>query len=77
MYGDTPTRNAFGMNMQLQMDTLRKITNVMTSMKVKSQKVNLYKFQKGIILSSKSIVGLFNMLKDRYNLKYLLTRRIN
>ena len=78
MYGDTPTRNAFGLDMQLQMDTLNKITNVMSSMKVKSLKVrSLYKFQKGVILSCKSVVGLFHMLRDKYNLKYLLTRRMN
>ena len=34
MYGDTPIRNAFELDMQLQMDTLNKITNVSASDKL-------------------------------------------
>ena len=36
-----------------------------------------YLFQKGILLSSKSLVELYNHLRAKYNISYLLTNRLN
>ena len=77
-YGDISQRNGYGMNLDQQNDTLSKVIKVMASMKVKSpQTKSLYKFQKGVILSSKSIISLFNMLKNMYNINYIMTQRLN
>ncbi|KAK4295516.1 hypothetical protein Pmani_031930 [Petrolisthes manimaculis] len=34
-------------------------------------------FQKGIVISSKSVVTLYESLKERFNISYILTRRLN
>lgn len=36
-----------------------------------------YPFQKGIVITSKSLVSLYDDLRKRFNINYLLTRRLN
>lgn len=78
MYSDKSSRYAFGINTDMQMEVLDRVTSLMSRMKVKSPKTRyLYKFQKGVRLSCQSLIGLFDMLKSSYNIEYLLTQRLN
>ncbi|KAK3883367.1 hypothetical protein Pcinc_012305 [Petrolisthes cinctipes] len=40
-------------------------------------KGRVYPFQTGIVISSKSLINLFDDMKKLYSVKYLLTRRVN
>jgi hypothetical protein len=40
-------------------------------------KSSLQIFQKGIIMSCKSLEGLYEFLKERYSVEYILTHRLN
>ena len=42
-----------------------------------NRKKALYEFQKGIILSCHSLLGLFDILKDFHNIDFIMTRRLN
>ena len=49
-----------------------------TTVKVKNPKSkSLYKFQKEIMLSNPSLICLFQMLQKLYDVKYILTHRLN
>lgn len=37
----------------------------------------MYQFQKGIVLLSLSLMGLYKMLNEMYGLEYILTRKLN
>lgn len=76
MYGDKQQRCAFGMHLELQEDILLRMVNLMSTMRVKNSR-SLYAFQKGIILSCKSLIGLFEMLKQSHQLDFIMTRRLN
>lgn len=78
MYGDTPSRNGFGINLAHQLIILNKMVDTMSTMKVnKSLCKSTYKFQKGILLSCYSLSELYEMLHNLYDIKFLLTRRLN
>ena len=78
MYGDFEGRNAYGINLESQKDTLNKVIDVMKTMRVKTSKAkSLCKFQKGIIRSCKSTMALYEMLKASHNIEYMLTARLN
>ena len=78
MLGDVQMRSGFGMHMEQQTNVLNKVVDCMSKMKVKSLKTRcIYKFQKGVILSSKSLIGLFNMVKINFGINYILTQRLN
>lgn len=69
---------AFGVDLEKQTSTLYKVIEVMNTMRVKKSKTkSLYRFQKGIILSCKSTIGLYDMLKSTYGVEYILTERLN
>ena len=77
-FGEKQSLNAFGINFDHQISVLNRMTEVITSMRVKNPvSKGLYKFQKGVILSSQSIVGLYRMLQRSFNLEYILTRNLN
>ncbi len=77
-FGEKQSLNAFGMNFDHQVSVLNRITEVITSMRLKNPVSNgLYKFQKGVILSSQSITGLYRMLQKSFDLEYILTRNLN
>lgn len=46
------------------------------SMRVCGSK-SLYQFQKGPVILSQSLPKLYEMLKERYNISYILTYRLN
>lgn len=65
----------YGKQLEFQRDILEKMTKLMCSEILgKSQKLS---FQKGIIVNNASLDGLFTYLKDKYNMEYLLTSRLN
>lgn len=70
------SRNAYGQNLVEQNIVLEKMIQTAEEMRVGGKNF-LYQFQKGLILSSKSLSKLYQMLKDKYNVAYLLTYRLN
>lgn len=77
-FGAKQSLNAFGINLDDQSSVLHRMIDVMTSMRVKNPlSKGLYKFQKGVILSSQSLLGLYKMLQESFNLEYILTRNLN
>ena len=59
-----------------QLNVFLKIISLMEKSIVSSKK-SLLPFQKGIVISSKSMISLFKDLKDRYDISYIITRRMN
>lgn len=78
-YGDVPSRNAFGTDLENnQINILHKMSDMMETMRVQnSRPKGLYPFQKGIILSCKSLVRLLERLNAMYNLEFIITQRLN
>ena len=68
--------SAFGVNLNDQMKIIQKMTEVMTAMRVVRHRA-LLPFQKGIIITNKSLEGLYHYLVTTYNLEYIMTRRLN
>ena len=59
-----------------QLNVLLKFISLMKKSIVSSKK-SLLPFQKGIVISSKSMISLFQDLKDRYDISYIITSRLN
>ena len=77
-FGDKRSRNAFGVNLCEQVNVLHRIAEVISTMRVKhAQRKGLYMFQKGVVLSSHSLIGLHNMLRKSFGVEYILTRKLN
>ena len=74
-HSKTITRNAFR-GTSYQLNILNATISLMENSLVSSKKT-LLPFQKGIIFTSKSLISLFNELKTRYNICYIITRRLN
>lgn len=77
MYGDVKSRNAFGIDKDRQTGILHRMIDVMLTMRVKHQDSRLYQFQKGVLSSCRSLLGLFDMLKHMFNISYIETQRLN
>lgn len=71
------SRLAFGINLDAQITILNNMIDLMISMKVNSRRGGFFAFQKGVILSSESLKGLYSMIKDLFGVDYVLTRRLN
>lgn len=72
-----PSKNAFGINLKDQKEVLEKTSNVIKTLRVGKHK-SLIQFQKGILLSNRSIVELFLYLQKRHSdVQYILTTRLN
>lgn len=67
---------AFGLAVEEQNDIINKMNDNILQLRASGKKV-LLPFQKGILLSNKSLVGLYDYLKDNYNFRYILTDRLN
>lgn len=77
-FGEKRSLDAFGVNLSHQTNILLKMIEVMSSMRVKDPlRKGLLMFQKGAILSSYSLIGLYNMLQESYKVQYILTRKLN
>ncbi|KAK9721166.1 hypothetical protein QE152_g21681 [Popillia japonica] len=74
--GNNPTKNAFGIDLDNQEKILDNISSTMEQMIVGKHK-SLISFQKGIILSNRSLKELYKHCNKEYGVEYLLTRRLN
>lgn len=72
-----PLKGGFGHpeTFEKQKDILNKVTEVVSGMRVKGKKV-LLPFQKGILVSIKSLLGLLEFLQCKFSIKYILTTRL-
>ena len=70
------SRNAYGLNLENQNEILKCMTETVKSMKVIGSK-SLYPFQKGLLVSSESLPKLQEMVKEKFDISYLLTYRLN
>lgn len=66
----------FGIHFQEQSAVLEKVKQVAGSMRRKN-KSSLLPFQTGILISTAAIQGLYNDLKEKFNIKFILTSRLN
>ena len=71
---------AFGLHYNLQKKALLEAIDVFTHLNQitcprKTEKLKPYQF--GLIISTKSLMGLYDHLKSQFNLKYILTTRLN
>nr|CAH7759843.1 unnamed protein product [Callosobruchus chinensis] len=71
-----PTRNAYGTNLDEQTVLLDKMSDLVNSMRVGNHK-GIIPFQKGILLTSRSLKALLPYLQEKYNVEYILTSRLN
>lgn len=67
---------AYGIHLEYQNQILSEMLTTAKNMRV-GEKGSLYPFQKGIILSCTSLSSLFAMVSQRYNVKYIMTYRLN
>lgn len=72
-----PMRAGFGFtpHFDKQAEVLNKMRNVTSTMRVKNKR-SLLPFQKGIIISITSLFGLFEDVREMYDIKYILTTRL-
>lgn len=68
--------SAYGLELENQSQILRNMESTIQNMRVNSKK-NLMPFQKGILMSIKSLEMLFEDMRSKYNIKYLITNRLN
>ena len=66
----------FGIHLEEQSAVLDQVKMVVSSMRRKN-KASLLPFQTGILISVEALRGLFNALKDLFNVKFILTARLN
>lgn len=77
-WAEKKTRNAFGVHLDEQKQILYKMMYVARTMRVRQPKrKGLFPFQKGLLVSSQSLLGLYVMLKEKFNIEYILTRKLN
>lgn len=70
------TKKAFGCSIHKQREIIESMSNLIESMHVQGHK-SLLPFQKGIILSNNSLLGFYEFLTSKFNMKYILTYRLN
>ena len=70
------SRIAYGLQLEKQNGVLKQMISVAGSMRVCGHD-KLLPFQKGLIMSSRSLQNLYIMLKEKYGITYLMTYRLN
>ena len=75
-YADKPLRCGYGLKLSQQNVALDKMEQLISATRVGNHRA-LIPFQKGILMSIKSLRSLFPELAARYDVSYLLTHRIN
>lgn len=68
--------NGFGVSLEIQKNIILEVSSIILKMKV-GKKTTMLPFQKGILLSNSSLIGLFEYLNITYNMTYILTSRLN
>lgn len=69
------SRNAFA-SLENQNSVLNDMIKTAVNMRVYGSN-SLYQFQKGLVISSQSLLKLYEMVKANFGISYLLTSRIN
>lgn len=78
VHRDKKERCAFGLHIEVQTNVLLKMAKMMSTMKINNSLCGSFcNFQKGVILSCHSLLGLLAMVKENYNLDYIITRKLN
>lgn len=81
LYGSHSGSHAYGINLEKQNETLNNMNEFIEQMRV-GKRTSLMQFQKGILLSNKSLQAMLTYIKDKYSteefqVQYILTRRLN
>jgi hypothetical protein len=69
-------KGSYGIDLTTQNNTLDEMTHVIENLRA-IKRSTLLPFQKGILISNKSLKGLYEYLNEHYDLEYILTRRLN
>lgn len=69
-------KKAFGLALEIQNGIIDKMTATISSLRAKGKRC-LLPFQKGIIISNNSLKLLYEDLKTRHDVKYILTYHLN
>ena len=78
IFSDKKERCAYGIHIETQTNVLLKMVKMMSTMKGNnSASGSVCNFQKGIVLSSHSLMGLYVMLKENFNIEFIMTRKLN
>ena len=67
---------AYGIHQKQQEDALMKMETLIKTMKI-NKKTKLLPFQKGILMSIKSIQSLFHVLNSSHNISFIFTSHVN
>lgn len=70
------SQKSFGLDLENQEKILDNMTHQIGKLRVYGKKT-LLPFQKGIIANNTALKNLFHYLKENYDIKYLITRRLN
>lgn len=77
-FGTCSGCNAFGTNINSQISLLNEVTSQISVMIVGGKKAkSLLPFQKGILLNNKSLIQIYNYLKSKYDIQYIMTYHLN
>lgn len=71
-----PSKKPYGLNIDFQNKALNDMLMTISG-KLCVGKTTMQVFQKGIIISTKSLMSLFEELKRKLDIKYILTHRLN
>lgn len=71
-----PTKKPYGLNIDFQNEVLNDMLITISGMTCVG-KTTMQIFQKGIIMSIKSLINLFKDLKSKFNITYILSHRLN
>lgn len=74
--GNYPSKNAFGTDLENQKRKLNQMSQFIASMRVGKHK-QMIPFQKGILLTNRSLIEMYDYLKRKYEFEYVLTSRLN
>lgn len=73
---DRPIASAFGMHTKAQEEVLRTFHSVCEKMRL-GKRTTLLPFQKGFLISIRSLLCCYSDLQKTYNIKYIFTARFN
>lgn len=74
--GKVPNKSAYGTHLEMQERHLNKMIEIVSSMRAHGKNA-LQIFQKGMIMSIKSLKSLFEDMKSKFNAQYICTHKLN
>jgi len=75
-FDSNPLRCSFGINIEQQQQALENMCETVLKMRSRKHK-SLLPFQKGILIGSRALIGLFNDLKEKCNFQSIRTSGLN